>query len=142
MVGAVVDCKLVGRAVENELSFSDAIAIAADNRPKVRRVLDVTLQVVESERDIIKAARSIRNAQGNDNPAIGDGAHFHAVRVDESEHIDSFAFGGFAKNRLAHGYFLSTRVRSLRAAACQNRKRHRTSQTCLESKYVHGIVLT
>ena len=62
-VGPVVDRQLVFDAVECEAALSDAIAIATDNRTKVRTTLQVGIEVVEAEHDVVKLAVAIRDLE-------------------------------------------------------------------------------
>src|SRR5439155_11569446 len=78
---AVVDRQLVFDAVECEAALSDAIAIATDNRTKVRTTLQVSIEVVEAEHDVVKLAVAIRDLERGYNAAVVDNPGFDALAI-------------------------------------------------------------
>jgi hypothetical protein len=75
-VRAVVERKLVGRAVEGEGAARDAVAVAADQGAEVGVVVrDVAGQVVEPEDDVVHLAVRVGNLQRLDDPAPGEHLH-------------------------------------------------------------------
>src|SRR5690606_21543815 len=59
----VVFSQRVRCAVKSELSFGNAVPISSDDRTKVRRGLQVALQLIISKDDVVKFSGRIRSLQ-------------------------------------------------------------------------------
>src|SRR5688500_17130912 len=94
MVGTVVGCELIRPAIKREAPVADAVAVPAYHRPEVGVRGQVSLETVETERDISDRAAPIGHADRRDDGAIGHGPHFDAVPVCERVDLDRSAGRG------------------------------------------------
>src|SRR5262245_29540494 len=97
MVPIVIRCQRISLAVERELSFRDAIAVAADNWTNVRSVLFISRHIVVAERYVTQVALTIRHFNRNDARSIGNDSDSGAALVRQRVNINRLTIGGLAK---------------------------------------------
>ncbi|MPN01788.1 hypothetical protein SDC9_149000 [bioreactor metagenome] len=101
-VRAVVHRQSVGLAIQGELAFGDAVAVAADHRPEIRSLLQVTIQVVVAQHDIAEFSVAIGHLERNDDSAIIHNAGFRSLAVAQSEQVDLAAIRQLAEGLGCH----------------------------------------
>ena len=107
-VGRIVDRQIVGFAVERELAFGDAVAVASDQRAEEGAALlcvavaDVAVEIVKAENDVGGVAVAIGRLERDDDAAIGDDGGFDAS-VGQRVRLDLGAIGHFSKRLCRHG---------------------------------------
>ena len=104
-VHAVVRGERVAFAIERKFSVRNAVAVAANQRAKIRRRLDVAVQVVETQHDVGELAGFIRRLERRDDAAVSHDRRRHAVTVAQRIKFNGLAFRRLTEIRLRDGSF-------------------------------------
>src|SRR5690242_3108680 len=86
-VGAIVSSQCVWPAIEIEFTFSDSIAVAADQGAEIRRALQITCEVVVTEHHIREMASAVGRSERSDDAAVIGNLRLHAMTVAEREEL-------------------------------------------------------
>src|SRR5438477_12035899 len=88
-VRAIVLRKVIGDAVEGELTIGNPIGIAADDRTEVRRIFEVSAEAIEAEHDVVEMAGALRCADDGDDAAVRHHANRDPARTGERNELDA-----------------------------------------------------
>src|SRR5881396_1786902 len=139
MIGAVVGGELVRLAVESEAALGDAVAVAADDGPEVRRLREIPGERGVAEHDVVEVALAVRRMQPDDGGAVRHGADLDVVRVRQGEQLHGLAIRRGAEGRAgdAGAHQRRTRVPAGRGSE-YDRERGGGDSACREA---HGAIL-
>src|SRR3546814_2349764 len=101
-VGAVVERKLVGPAIERKATARDTIGIAADGDAEIIGLVDIAREVVIAEYDVRGRPRAVWGFERLQGRAIGDDTRLHARFIGERTRPDGPAVRPFAYDRKSH----------------------------------------
>ena len=97
LVRSIVSGEHIGHAIEREAPVRDAIGVAADQRAHVGVIREIALERVIPQYDIARHRIAIGHGEGDDDAAVGEEAHRHAVRVAERDDIHDPPIGQYAE---------------------------------------------
>src|SRR5882762_5528093 len=104
-IGAIVFGQRIFFSVDSESSIGDAISISPHDGAKIRTLVEISIEFIETKNDIVELPVLIRNPQRHDDSAVSNGAHFHAMRVRDGVEVDGLTVFGLTKafffNRMA-----------------------------------------
>jgi hypothetical protein len=123
MVRPVVGRELERLPVQRELSFRNPVPVAADQRAKVRWILEISVKGVEPQDDVAEMRGTIWHLEARDDPAVGDDAHLDTVRVGQRIDLNCFAVAGRAKRRARHAALRGAAWLLVVSAECQDEHR-------------------
>ncbi len=99
-IGAVIDRRGIGLAVDLVLALGNAVSEAADGRAEILRLVEIVLQPGITQRDVGALAVAVRRHQGLQAGAIGDDGRRDAVCIGQGHRLDGLAVGQGAEGRL------------------------------------------
>ena len=75
-IGAIIDGKGIGLAVQSKFTFGDPVAVAPYDRSKVRLISQITFERIESQDDVGLLAIAVWRVNGNDAGTVGRNPRF------------------------------------------------------------------
>ena len=93
MVSAIIRCQLVGCFIEAETPCCNSISVSADDRAKVRVLIQISVQFVESQHDIIELSIAIRHHERDKNAAIISNLRLQGLSILKSVKLHFRAIG-------------------------------------------------
>src|SRR6266480_4337544 len=103
---AVVLGQRIFFSVQDKLAIRDAISVSSHDGAEIRALVEISIELVETKNDIIQLAVLIGHPQRHDDSAVGDGAHFHPMRVRDGVELDRLTVFGLTK-RLVFNWMAS-----------------------------------